>query len=223
MKNICIIGDSWACGEWGWNEITGEFQLCHNTLELLFDQNHKVKNFGEVGASNSAIIKQLKKALTTDNFDYIFCFQTDPLRCLRPYDWFVDVKLTFEDLVKENYNQTKNFYKALNNLNVQVYCIGGCGKINVELMSQYPNLLPYIPAVTEWLEPTYTHPELWASDWQHAVNNQFDLDSLDKLLECKKMQDQLETYRKYFWPDGRHLNRLGNNMLFDKICKDFNL
>lgn len=224
---ICICGDSWACGEWGNINPEGQpglYGLRHSGLEFFLSQHHTVTNVGRGASSNTDTVAALKQALSESQFDYIFLFQTDPLRSLRPYIKFFRVtNLTFDQLLEENYNQTKIFYEAINQLNHKIHCIGGCSKLDTALMQNYSNLVPYIPAVTEWLEPSYQHPEIWHSDWLGLVDKQFELKCLDRMLACKKKQDDLREYKTYFFPDGCHLNRQGHEMLSEKIKKDFGL
>ena len=219
--NICLIGDSWGRGEWGHE--SGVYKVLHPGIEHFLKQKHLVLNLSNGATSIEYAISQLKCSLEHNNFDYIFWFKTDPLRNLSSHQLFNNKQVSFEDLITENYNQTKYSYTELNNLGVPIHCIGGCGKLNLDLMSSFTNLVPYIESLPTWLEPEFEHPEIWVSNWINLVDKQFDLDSLDKLLNCKKEQDKLFQYKKYFWPDGRHMNRLGHEILFNKICKDFKL
>jgi hypothetical protein len=218
---FCIAGDSWGCGEWG-ADGHGQYTILHTGLEFfLKQQQHQVRNVSMGSASNNFAIGQLTHVLQHDNFDHIFWFQTDPLRDIT--NLLHEENITFDRLLEENRQQMDRVYRALNKLEVKIHCIGGCSKLDQELMAQYPNLIAYIPSVTEWLEPDYVHPAIWTSWWEKLIVRQLHIDSLDQLVKCKKMQDQLTGYKKYFQPDGRHPNRLGHQMLFDKISKDFKL
>jgi hypothetical protein len=216
---FCIAGDSWGCGEWG--EEQGRYQILHTGLEFFLTQHHQVCNLSQGAASNNFAVGQLTQALQHDEFDYIFWFQTDPLRDIT--NLFYEKNLTFDRLLEENRQQMGKVYCALNNLGVKIHCIGGGSKLDLDLIKLYPNLIAYIPSVTEWAEPDYVHPAIWTSWWEKLIVRQLDIDSLDKLVDCKRVQDSLAEYKKYFWPDGSHLNRTGHKMLFDKISKDFKL
>ena len=216
---FCIAGDSWGCGEWG--EEQGHYQILHTGLEFFLTQHHQVRNLSQGASSNNFAVGWLRHVVEHDKFDHIFWFQTDPLRDIT--NLFYEENITFDRLLEENRQQMARVYRALNKLGVKIHCIGGCSKLNLELMARYPNLIAYIPSVTEWLEPDYVHPAIWTSWWEKLIGRQMNIDCLDKLVDCKKMQDSLVKYKKYFWPDGRHLNRTGHKMLFDKISKDFKL
>ena len=216
---FCIAGDSWGCGEWGAEE--GRYTILHTGLEFFLKQQHQVRNLSTGAASNNFAIGHLTQALQHDEFDHIFWFQTDPLRDIS--NLLHEENITFDRLLEKNRQQMDTVYRALNKLGVKIHCIGGCSKLDLELMAQNPNLIAYIPSVIEWLEPDYVHPAIWTSWWEKLIVRQMHIDSLDQLVECKKTQDSLCNYKKYFWPDGAHLNRLGHQMLFDKISKDFKL
>ena len=217
---FCIAGDSWGCGEWG-DDDQGNYRVLHAGLEFFLKQQHQVRNVSMGSASNNYAIGRLTHVLQHDQFDHIFWFQTDPLRDTT--NLLHEENLTFDRLLEENRQQIDRVYRVLNKLGVKIHCIGGCSKLDLELMAQYPNLIAYIPSVTEWAEPDYIHPSIWISWWEKLIVRQMPIDSLDQLVECKKMQDRLADYKKYFWPDGKHLNRLGHQLLFDKISKDVKL
>jgi hypothetical protein len=217
---FCIAGDSWGCGEWG-DDKQGHYTVLHAGLEFFLKQHHEVVNLSKGATGNNFAVSQLTHVLQHDEFDYILWFQTDPLRDIT--NLLSKESITFDVLLEENRQQKNTVYCALNNLGVKIHCMGGCSKLDLDLMAQYPNLIAYIPSIPEWLEPNYVHPDIWVSGWQKLISRQLDIDSLDQLVECKKMQDQLDDYKKYFWPDGRHLNQLGHQVLFDKISRDFKL
>jgi len=217
---FCIAGDSWGCGEWG-DDKQGQYTVLHAGLEFFLKQHHEVVNLSKGATGNKFAVTQLTSVLHNNKFDYVFWFQTEPLRDTTHL--FYESHLPFDRLVEEGRRQLDTVYCELNRLGVKIHCIGGCGKLDLALLARYPNLIAYIPSVTEWLEPDYVHPVVWVSQWGKLINRQLDINSLDELVECKKMQDSLSEYKKYFWPDGKHLNRVGHQVLFDKISKDFKL
>ena len=220
--NICIFGDSWACGEWGWDK-DNEYCILHEGItSFLREHGHTVTNAGQGGQSNKFAVSSLKLLIEDNNFDYIFWFKTDPLRDLHPYDFF-QAGITYQELISIRDQQTLECYRNLNSLGVTVHCIGGAQKLNTSLILKYSNLVSYIPCLTEWIEPKYKHPEIWVSDWLNLEDRKFDYDLLTELVEGKKMQDGLYKYKKHFWPDGGHPNRVAHKILFNKICDDFNL
>jgi hypothetical protein len=226
MKKILIIGDSWGSGEW--DVIDGNYQVSHKGIEeYLRNDGHQVQNLSAGGSSLHDIYHSLINENYKD-FDLVFCFITDPLRNFRPYGshhLFFKKSITFENLVDAGNKELSNFYEKVNNLDITIYCIGGASHLNVDIIKNFKNLVPYIPSLSELLIPDYKHPVIWASDWLDYIDKIFNLTSLDKLLEYKRQQDWLwsDDAKEYFRPDGKHPNRAGHKILYDKIVKDFNL
>jgi len=214
---ICIAGDSWGCGEWG-KDSQNKYSVLHHGLEqYLRERGHNVDNFSKGGSSNNESIDTI---LSNNNvYDYVFWFQTDPLRDLRPYDVFKN-KMSYEELVEIGNNLLDTSYSRLNK---PIYCIGGCSKLNLDLMSKYANLIPLIPSIPEMLIKNFEHPAIWQSDWVRVINRQFDLKSIYKLHADKMKQDSLRDEKDLFWPDGGHANRKGHKIVCDVICDKLSL
>lgn len=217
---ILITGDSFGCGEW---QIDPDLQskiLLHKGIEhYLLEENYDVLNVSIAGSPNKFAIKRLSLVLDF-NPDIILWFQSDPLRDLFPFNDFTEKFNTFEELIELNNNILDNHYSTLNSLDKKIYCIGGCSKINSNLIVKYNNLIPLINSVPEFLFPEYKHPELWHSGWQAEVHKIQDLKLLTKLLACKVKQCKLITEQRYkdlFWPDGMHPNRIGYYKIYEFI------
>lgn len=222
--NIAIVGDSWARGEWGFDE-KNKYTLLHPGLSFyLKEKNHNVINRGMGGGSNRSAFRFLTNLLAENNFDLIFWFKTDPLRDIADNN-FIHYNMKYDEFKSKIIEQTVECYNNFNSLGVKIHAIGGAQKLDKTLIEDYPNLIPYIPCLTEWVEPDYIHPEIWSSDWLiDAIDSKrLNHEIVDNLFEEKIKQDKLMGYKKYFWPDGRHLNRVGHQLLFDKICSDFNI
>jgi hypothetical protein len=175
------------------------------------------------GECNNITINHLNNVVSSPlvKYDYIFWFQSDPIRDLRPYDDFGKSIKTYEDLIIKSDELIDKTYNFLNSIGQKIYCIGGCSKLNLELMKKYKNLYPLIESVTEFILPNYKHPKLWHSDWINVVDK-LDMDTIDFLLENKLKQDSLadtkiKEHREYFWPDGGHPNRKGHRVLYEYI------
>lgn len=218
---ICILGSSWGCGEW---RDRPPIYVTHRGLEHYFQEiGATVLNFSEPGASNEFSLRKLTTALETHSFDYIFWFQSVPLTSLRPYTYFNKEKITYADLVFENTRLANEAYSNFNSLEIPIYCIGGGSILIMDKIVKYKNLYPIIPSITKLIYPDYIDPLIWQFEWSRYINQQFDLESLDLLLEDKKKQDQLFEFKDYFWPDGRHPNRYGYKIVFDFIVNKLGL
>jgi hypothetical protein len=222
---ILIAGDSWGCGEWGWgageqkwedgDELDESYIITHRGLEYyLIEVGHDVTNISCGGASNKEILVKLQQ-LDLQRYDHIIWFQTDPIRDLRPYgDKLVD---TFDNLLTKQNSLLDSTYQTLNSFDKKIICLGGCSKLNLDLINKYTNLLPVIPSIPELLMPTFIHPKIWFSDWIDQSWRHFDVDSLDNLVYNKTLQDSIFNNKELFWPDGRHPNRHAHRKLFEYL------
>jgi len=219
---------SWIIAElknFGFNGITslsksiGNCVLLHRGLEQYFvDDGHTVINISIGGGSNVNIINRLTNLVNQQiGHSLIIWIQTDPFRDLHPYTNFKKDFSTYEQLILWQTSQLNSIYTQLNELGSKIYMLGGCSKLNLSLLSEHKNLVPLFESITEFLLPSYTHPEIWCSDWYKLIDKQFDIDSINKLVYNKKIQDSLLDYPDLFWPDGRHPNRFGYKKIFDYI------
>lgn len=226
-KKICIAGDSWGVGVWDIQEtFTHNHPINHRGFAEFLEKDHEVTNTSTAGASNDLAHWWVEDVLfdKSKKFDIMFWFFTDPLRDFRPdYNIFRSKDITFEGILKAQHEQTIKAYEKFNKIGIPVYCMGGTVRLNIELMKNYSNLIPFIPCITEYLEPNYEHPDVWQSDWMHQVGKQFSLECLDKFLINKRKQDNLLNYKEHFWPDGGHPNKLGHYKIYQKACQELKL
>jgi hypothetical protein len=214
--NIAIGGDSWGVREWGNIEL-------HRGLWQYFEEDgHEVTMAAIAGSGNFENVSHFFNVISTPliKYDYIFWFQSDPIRDLRPYDDLGTKIKSYDDLLNESEILLDKVYLLLNSVGKKVYCMGGCGKLNLKLMSKYKNLEPFIESVTEFLLGDYIHPKIWVSLCWSEVLHRFDTITLDKLLEEKNKQlplNENEKYREYFCPDGNHPNRKAHQVLYNYI------
>jgi len=215
---ILIGGDSWGVGEW-------PQETNHRGIWQYFEEDgHEVIMKSIPGESNKTSISHMCDFINQNyNYNYVFWFQSDPLRNLRPYDDFGNTIKNYDDLITQSNFLLDESYKELNDrTNCKIYCIGGCSKLNIDLISKYENLIPFVESLTELILVDYKHPEIWCSDWINHIEK-LNESTIDFLLPNKMKQDSLsevEEYRKYFWPDGNHPNRHGHRVLYDFILKN---
>jgi hypothetical protein len=196
--------------------------VTHTGLQQYFeDAGHSVTNVSREGESISYAIAQLKQQ-PLDEYDHVVWFQTDPIRNLAPYTDFVERFTTIDSLLSYQLETLQQSYAELNSLGKQIHCLGGCSKLDINLISEFTNLRPVIESIPEFLLPHYIHPIIIFSNWYTLVDRQFDIDSLTKLVDLKKIQDSLVDEREFFWPDGYHPNRYGLKKVFDYLIDQLN-
>ena len=222
---ICIVGDSWGCGEW--SDIDGQYGICHDGLyAYLTNDGHHVINLSIPGGSNIEAYNRLCAA-DPQGFDLILFFQSDPLRDYRQKtktNKFYDAELFvhIEHLLHRQSTAISDHYHRLSRLDVQIHLIGGCNKILTEDLISHPNLVSFIPSVIEMLCPHLQHPNIWVSDWVHYMPNNCDPSIVEALEKTIQYQDALQNSNdplvlRYFIPDGRHPNRHGHREIYHRV------
>lgn len=207
---ILIVGDSWGCGEWS-NDIYPH-RVTHLGLEYyLRKYGCKVSNLSEPGAANKRIVEILKEIVKIQKPDYIFWFQSDPIRDLRPYDQ-VTFPQSISELLHLGERLLNKTYVELNNLGCKIYCIGGVTKLHKSI-DHYDNLIPLIDSIIEMFDGIDSG--FWISEWIQVKHLTFK-DSFLTQLE-NHMQNTLP--KEYFYPDGNHPNRKAHLKIFEYILK----
>jgi hypothetical protein len=95
--------------------------------------------------------------------------------------------------------------------------MGGCSKIDMDIIKKYPNLNPVIPSIIELLG--YEHPDIWISNhWYKKLDDKWDIETLDKILEQFNKVDKFKNI-PYFMVGSRHPNRHGLKKVFDFLSE----
>lgn len=231
MKNICIVGDSWGCGEWDRVPDYG-YTVTHLGIEQFLryppESGAKclVTNLSVGGSDNLSSLGRLHTALQVQTFDLVLWFISDPLREMAYFDHESVETFGYQQLIDFNDAWLLTTLQSAEKLGQDIYCLGGSTKLQKAMFDQFTKLKLYMPSVAEWLCPTYRHPRLWQSNWLKFVDTKFDLETLDRLIFDKRLQDSLaadKRYSDFFMPDGGHPNRHGHHLLYHKIARDFNL
>ena len=214
-SKILIGGDSWGLGEWDWDP---DHRIVHKGITQYFNDDgyQEVFNCSAGGSSNKEAIDRLAYVIADYNPDYIFWFQTDPIRDLRPYTDYI-IK-SYQQLVDDHETLINTTYRKLNSLGVQIHCIGGCSKLNLMLLEQYSNLTALIPSCIELLTDR-KHPEFWCTDWASSLDPELDYESTNLLYDmfCNPPLNLEQNYPKFFKPDGYHPNRHGHRVIYKYI------
>lgn len=236
MKNkVLIVGDSWGCGEWSSrDEVTGasnfvrisDFITHRGLQQYLMEDGYDVVNQSKPAASCEEIYKSLLSQ-NLNGYDYIFWIQTDPLRNCKPFNSFSE-KFSSYQQVKEIQNEIlERVYRQLNDFGVEIYCIGGCSRLNVDILKEFQNLIPLIKSIPELVDSSLICPEISFPVWtvpgrynwsQYVSQKNFTLEDVEKFLEVFDFWDKINKERKdFFWPDGWHPNRRAHKIVYDYI------
>lgn len=125
-------------------------------------------------------------------------------------------------IISRNLEFLNQAYQYANNLGVRIYCIGGLSKLKLDLIKDYPNLVPAIPSVLEMIYPEYQHADIVSanSNWRQEVMSAVKLDreSVDYFYnQYIQEQTMMDKCQEYFWPDGTHPNRKGHYRIYQKL------
>lgn len=246
---ILINGDSWGVGEWGLNYVENLVKdpklpgLTHRGLEHYFkEKGYEVFNISKGGESNLGSL-EIFDNLENKDFDFIFWFQTDFLRddpqFTRAFPRVSLNKVNYSwDLINKHKKiYYREFYSKLNSRNKTIYLLGGTNRIDVNMISNYKNLVPIIPCISEFLLPEINFDnDIRFGGWtvesyhepnevQKFVSNKLSTEVLEKIVETKEMdlKKTVPQFTELFWPDGKHPNRLGYKIIFDYLCKELKI
>jgi hypothetical protein len=213
---ILIAGDSWAHGEWEHDapnyimKLNDTYGVTHNGLGQYFsDYGCEVINVSYGGLSNNDSFLKISETTNKTKFDYIFWFQTDPIRDMRPYSNTTFPKSKFELLNMQTKLLTKT-YENLNSLGVIIHCIGGITKLHSS-MNTFGNLIPVIDSVIEFFGSNAN--DIWISDWIRTDHLQFSHEFINELY----MLPPPALAPEWFSPDGVHPNRHAHKKIFEYI------
>jgi len=236
---ILLAGDSWGAKPnlgrtlFSKRKNDGSFASSHKGLEEhMVSDGHSVVNVSGSGSSNTQIIEKIKLKIQQGNFDYILFIQTDPLRdevnCKFNLGfsehlnkkWFE----TYEDLLEIRKYHLNKAYKKLSNIGETIHIVGGCSKVDKTLISSYNNLVCVIESIPELLVKDYIMPDIWGMNlWQKKIDDRWDLDVLDKLLEQLKMTEWLHDNSPYFYIDPMHPDSEGYKKVYECIKEKLGL
>jgi len=228
MARICILGDSWACGEWQ-VELRSRRRRVPRLVpgtgfgDYLQQHGHRVTSVAEGGSSNLTQLARLTQYPRAQHtFDLVIMVLTDPLRDVfdqdyddeRPQDW---------NQYHQAYTQAEQEqYQALTELTAPVWLVGGCVRVNESLAQE----LGLQVAEPDWFERLCAKPRPYGLDivcrswpyWKCEI-------SLLEYLEQQQEQEQAHIARsrifwpeptreyRYFGPDGVHPNRQAHQEL----------
>lgn len=231
---ILINGDSWGCGEWSHDRGKSTSPLHTGLEQYIKDCGHQVWNISVGGSSNYQIANRLNLWLDRhpdEILDHILIFQTDPIRdsamlFLKDFD-----QITCADSLLNIW--ISRFYSRLSEISQKSNCpiilIGGISDTlwltNMEI--HYPGVSVACQSMVNLILNNTHRVDQPVISW-------YDRDSIGVITRIKKELSQAEIAKllkqvdlgmqrqdrvfgspEYFWPDGKHPNRLGHKILFD--------
>ena len=236
---ILIAGDSWGYGEWP-QRYTGPTDILHGGVcQYLRESGRAVVNISQGGNSNQNILEQLNKFFDSGTGDFlrdrvtdILVFQTEWYRDFAPATYHMDFDTYFLDIIDSTMHLrfVSRFYRELSELakkhKVSIKLIGGAA--DTIWLDQFNSEYPGVSVVCQ------SFVNLCVNN-NHRVNQEnFSISSkasdflkgrttdpaviewIESLIDSTlARQTILDSNPYFFFPDGKHANRLGHKKLFD--------
>jgi hypothetical protein len=220
MKNICITGDSWGCGEW--DKINKKYSVSHKGLEEYLKQDgFNVLNLSKPSASNLGAYEKLK-TVQISNFDLILFFHTDPCRDFQ----HTTSKINLSTYLQKAEEAMQAHLLRLNQLGSKIYLIGGHSKIEKSNTSNFQNLHVLIPSVIEFLCPNISQSYYCRNDFLDLIVEHYSSDKefINFIHDEWTKQNLLYTSEdprvlNYFHPNKIHANRNAHREIYKEVIK----
>jgi len=230
---ILVAGCSWSCGEWPRGDIGGA-PVHGGIVQYIKELGQDVLNLGRGGATNLQVANRIESWIQRNpdtHIEKIFVFQTEWTRDKNMLfnEDFSNVK-TAQDLpniwISRWYHHLS---KIAQSKNCTVYLIGGISDTlwfdNIDL--HYPGLKIACQSMVNLLINQDHRVRIPVLAWYDASTVDlikrikqlipesqipFLLEMLDQGFERESL---VFSTPEYFWPDGKHPNRIGHRVLFD--------
>lgn len=236
---ILIAGDSWGCGEWP-QLYTGPTNILHGGVcQYLREFGRSVINISQGGNSNKDTLDQLNKFFDSGTGDFlsdrltdILVLQTEWYRDFSPATHYVDFDAYFLDTIDNTMHLrfVSRFYRGLSELaqkhNVSIKLIGGAS--DTLWLDQFEVEYPGVSVVCQ------SFVNLCINNNHRVDQENFSISSkasdflksrttditviqwIESLIDnTLTRQSILESNPYFFFPDGKHANRMGHKKLFD--------
>lgn len=229
MANIMIMGDSWACGEWGGEISARTYRLLHGgTLQYLKEAGHCVRSVAQGGSSNWAQVDRMsphhayqrdrESPHSAHDTEVIIWFLTDPLRDTNgppPGEWQEFFSLQ-DQLLRAGLARMAQLYP-----HCRLLLIGGVAAVPAWVAREFPQFEQVVESLLHWLIPQAPRgllPEL-CRGWRHgacdpdllAHHERCGMDNAH-FRWCAEHSPHSAEHR-WFWPDGSHPNRAAHRRL----------
>ena len=212
MARLIMMGDSWACGEWGGliPPTPGGYRVLHTgTRRYLSEAGHRVVSLARPGSSNRT---QVDLRLAWGRGETTLWFLTDPLRDI-PVS-HIEPTLAGYLAQREHLLRTQLDRVA----HLPMHLIGGVCAVPTWVAARYPGFTTVVSDLRTWLLPgrepcenlcrTWSYPDCdpdLLAHWEHH----------ERVRRHHKDRACLEGTPEHdlFWPDENHPNRLAHHRL----------
>lgn len=236
---ILIAGDSWGCGEWP-QLYTGPTDILHGGVcHYLRESNRNVINISQGGNSNKDTLDQLNQFFDSGIADFlcdrltdILVFQTEWYRDFSPATHYTDFDTYFLDTIDNtmHWKFVSRFYRGLSELakkhNVSIKLVGGAS--DTIWLDQFEFEYPGVSVVCQSFvnlcvnnnhrvdQENFSISSKAADFLKNRTTDTAVIKWIESLIDnTLTRQTILDSNPHFFFPDGKHANRLGHKKLFD--------
>ncbi len=217
MANIMIMGDSWACGEWGGEHTPGGYRVLHpGTTQYLREAGHRVSSVAQGRSGNQAQVDRVRP-YRVRGIDRIIWFLTDPCRDIPE----TDIADTLPGYQAQRDLLLRTQFDRVRHLPVTL--IGGVAAVPEWVDQEYPGFTTLVPDLRCWLLPNADPCENLCRTWRYqdpdpALLAHWEQDEHTLTLHLRRAQHEHTTEEhQWFWPDGEHPNRSAHRRLTDHV------
>jgi len=206
MKRFFILGDSWAIGEYRYQDNT-IVSLPNTGIGYYLEQlGHSVTNIAKGGASNYDQLLLAQSQLTSD-FDYVIWFHTETTRDIisrgYPKIDLYNFPQCMTDLKTANYNLAEQIYKQFQVPFIVVGCLSNLDETIETFEFAKIKIYSWLNEITEsaYQLPSNMHQDIMYDVLMHYEN--VDKSYMNKELnQMKFVERELEKHKNF--TDGVH-------------------
>jgi hypothetical protein len=217
MANIMIMGDSWACGEWGGSDTPEGYRVLHaGTQQYLREAGHRVVSVAQGGSCNRVQVDRVRPGRVR-GIDHSIWFLSDPCRDIPETDiapTLVEYRAQRDHLLRQQFDRVRH---------LPLWLVGGVCPVPAWVADEYPGFTTLVPDLRRWLlqgeEPCETLCRAWRyPDCDPALLTHWEQDERTLTLHRRRAEHEHTTEEhRWFWPDGRHPNRHAHQRLTHEL------
>ena len=214
-KTVVIIGDSWACGEWGWSA-QGQYCVLHTGIQhYLETAGYPVHNLAQGGQSNRRSVDALLTAGFQPAEVMVLWVLTDPMRDIPPTRIARSLPAFLSqrnELMRLQLDRTQTW---------SIGMIGGLAAVPDWVTAEFSQVRVIQPDWVDWLCPGRGGVQSLGLGriWQYrnplpdlmTYFEQQEQNRADWLYQARYVGDSVQN--RYWWPDGVHPNRLAHQRI----------
>lgn len=212
-----IMGDSWACGEWGGEDTPEGYRVTHpGTQQYLREAGHRVVSVARGGSCNRRQVDRVRPGRVR-GIDRIIWFLSDPIGDIAE----TDIAHTLPEYGAQRDLLLRTQFDRMRHL--PLWLIGSACAVPEWVHTEYPLFTTLVPDLRSWLLPDTNPCETLGRGWRYPGCDpdllthweQHEHRRARHLSRAEHEPDSPE--HQWFWPDGTHPNRAAHLRLTHEL------